>query len=475
MLNANQDFRSIVLTDENQEELRCSAIFRRDKGFLSYNRITLIGDRMRGIDLLRLSRGRVRFNLVEPKGEVGRGHTLKGEGFLTESGVSRSGPGLDDQSIYDVGELSIHEYLEEDELNGDDPITPHATFVFFQRPPGWPTPLLGNYWNGNIRRYGTHADRWSKPRGFEIKFRLATSYRHRETDELKFGVERFWLPAVEVEPAPKSTLSTEKFQKQSEQLWFLLKILIAFYFKHQVQLIERWELWPSRNVRRYWPERLSQIRRDRRDDPPFRGLSEATFFSNAIAAITKRNLSVELLHGAIYSYTSALAQNSLEGSITSYVEGIERLLEIFERHEDLTRQVLTDSGQIKAYRKATKETVDRLSFLEGSQSDIKRKRGAIRFYLRGVPVLTLQDGIQRMRKHFSKNFAPHEARLFNEIDNFTKTRSQIVHGKVVTDINLLHAESVRGQALFEKLFLCLVGCPKLEISKSAEILLDSHT
>lgn len=103
MLSKDQDFKSVILTDENGEKFRFTAIFHQDKGFLSWNRLTFIGDRNTGIDLLRLSRGLVRFRLIEPDGTVGQGYTLSGEGFETIAGTSRSGPGLDDKSIYDVG------------------------------------------------------------------------------------------------------------------------------------------------------------------------------------------------------------------------------------------------------------------------------------------------------------------------------------------------------------------------------------
>ncbi|MFP6742873.1 MAG: hypothetical protein VCD33_14820, partial [Alphaproteobacteria bacterium] len=122
----------------------------------------------------------------------------------------------------------------------------------------------------------------------------------------------------------------EEFHQQAEKTKFFPKVLIAFDYKEQVRLIERSELWPDRIVHRCWPEKLMPIDRGRQYDSPFWNLLAANFFSRAIGVFVKAGIDYELLHSAVYSYTSAFAQESLESIVTSYVEGLERLLEIFE-------------------------------------------------------------------------------------------------------------------------------------------------
>jgi hypothetical protein len=80
-----------------------------------------------------------------------------------------------------------------------------------------------------------------------------------------------------------------------------------------------------------------QIDPDRQYDPPFWDLLPANFFSRAIGVFVEIGVDYELLHSAVYSYTSVLAQEPVERIVTSYVEGLERLLEIFEILESLDR------------------------------------------------------------------------------------------------------------------------------------------
>ena len=99
MRTRDKEFGSIEFTGKVKEKTHCSEMFHQDEDFLSYNRLTLIGDKLKGADLLRVSGGLVKYKLVKSKSDVGSLQTLKAEGFSTQSGISRSGPGLDDDSI----------------------------------------------------------------------------------------------------------------------------------------------------------------------------------------------------------------------------------------------------------------------------------------------------------------------------------------------------------------------------------------
>lgn len=469
MQDKDQDFRSVILTGDNGEERRFSVIFRQDEGFLCWNRLIILATRQERFGLLRLRSGRARFRLVEPGGQVGQGHTIEGEGFLPVAGARVSGAGLDDESVYDVGELSIHEYREQYEFPGSSGSDLHAVFAFLQRPSDWPRPFLEHRWDGEIRRVAGHSDIWHKPRGFDLRFRLATVYHRRRLDDAGLSEERFWLPAVETRPAKGAASSPEKFHERSQRVWFLLRILIAFYFKQLATLFERSELWPARSARWYWPKALLPTDMQRRWDPPFRGESPSAFFSKAVAVIEKENFDHETLYAAAHAYTFAFSQGFLENAITSFVEGIERLLEVFERWKELTRKVL-EENELNEYRKKTKYAIDQIASLQNDAV----KRGQVKRHVNNPPILTLGDRIERMRCHFSNDLAPHEARLFDGLSSLIKTRNNIVHGRLIKDVNLLYVENARAQALFEKLFLSLLGSPKLAISGDAARILEHY-
>jgi hypothetical protein len=99
MRTRDKEFGTIEFTGKVKEKTHCPAMFHPNEDFLSYNRLTLIGDKFKGVDLLQVRGKLVKCKLVESKSYVGSLHTLKGEGFSTQSGISRSGPGLDDDSI----------------------------------------------------------------------------------------------------------------------------------------------------------------------------------------------------------------------------------------------------------------------------------------------------------------------------------------------------------------------------------------
>src|SRR5690606_25269508 len=104
----------------------------------------------------------------------------------------------------------------------------------------------------------------------------------------------------------------------------------------------------------------------------------------------------------------------------------------------------------------------------------REKRGAIRQHLREVPRLRLQERIERMKKTFEKHWQPHERRLVQDLDRMITARNDIVHGRHVGKYSIddLYAERVRSEALFEKLFLYLIGCASKAISGAAAITLE---
>ena len=77
--------------------------------------------------------------------------------------------------------------------------------------------------------------------------------------------------------------------------------------------------------------------------------------------------------------------------------------------------------------------------------------------------LSLQERIERMARKYRRHWAEHDLKLLTGLARLIKTRNDIVHGRLVRDYNALYIELERGRAIFERLFLNLVGCHKCDL------------
>lgn len=467
MINDNAEYMSITLTNEDNYEVQCSAIFHKDPNYLSFNRITLLGDQSSAISLMRLHSGVIQFQLVERTKPSDQKFELSGEGYFRSVGAQRSGPGIDKTTIYETGDFVILNSTKIEGIHSQQPMKPYAVFTFTQSASYWPTPPLSRHWTGEIEHHGKKWDRWAKPRGVDLKFRPCVNYKWIDKDYTSQTEERFWLPGVELQPSQKSNLTAKAFHQLVDEFWDYLRVSLAFYFKKKVFPVSKLEIWPSYQCTKEWTKELDLEQPQEFDEPIFRDLLPLQFLSKTAAYTRKHILELDPLHLAVHSYTSAQNQMFLESSLSSYVEGIQSILELFERQNKLLRQVLSDPNEIKKYRAATKKVTKGLSFLAGNSREQKLRRAPISQHLNYIPNLTLEQRIERMTRHYWQDFGSNEKSHLADNSQMIRARNDIAHGRAITDTNMLFRENLRAKALFEKLFLCVVGCSTIEISSQS--------
>lgn len=360
----------------------------------------------------------------------------------------------------------------------DQPISPKPSTMlcFLQPPPAWPVPWLSHHWDGPITKWIPPPDsRWIKPRSWRIRFRLATVFRN-ERDAVRHYVDtRSWTPALQVEPALSDDVSSTDFGKEVDRFWSFARPILSFYFKQFSMLTERTDYDLRQITENYWPSRAEDSSADRSHKEPGR-YSIRELLSSSLGHFVRSEIDGGMLHGAIHAYVSA-QDEVIESAITSHCGGIERILEAFENSRGLTRNVLTDKAEVSEYRSAQKQfkrIVGDAPMLRRNTPATQAKRAAIGRHLSMQPMLTLQDRIERMSKLFERHWHAHEKVLLADLDGMIRIRNDIVHGRRVGrhNIDRLFGERVRSEALFEKLFLCLVGCPSKAISAKAAMTLE---
>lgn len=472
--NRRRNVAPILLADkEKGGEVRVSAVFERDPEFAIHNRITLLGTRTQELELLAFySSSVVRFRSAESDS----GHTsssFAGEAYFTLFHTSAS---------TDVSELAQLQILHFERVTIFDEVIsrkPSAVLCFLQPPRGWPVPWLTHHWDGRITNWISPRDRrWIKPRGWRIRFRLVSVFQN-ERDEVRHYIDtRHWRPGLQIEVAPGNELTSADFREQADRLWSLARPILAFYFKQFVTLADRMDHDLRQITESYWPVRATNSSEDaeRRREPGHYSIRE--LLSSSLGRLARSAIDGGALHAAIHAYVSA-QHEVIESAITSHCEGIERVLVAYEDTRGLQRNVFTSPADVAAYKvmqKRFKRLAGDLGPLRRASPTSKRKRSAVKRHLGTAPTLSLQDRIERMAEAFEGHWHPHEKVLLQDLGQLIEIRNKIVHGRHVDkySIDLLFAERHRAEALFEKLFLCLIGCPSKTASGEASRILEQY-
>jgi hypothetical protein len=180
------------------------------------------------------------------------------------------------------------------------------------------------------------------------------------------------------------------------------------------------------------------------------------FCQKFVSATARHALDSELLHASTLNYLQGLQAATLEVQLLSFVEGTERVLELFEAMSALDRQLWSRAFQ-RRYRQALKAGLQSDKFGRAEKSLVLKATAQ-------VPLITLEDRIVRMINKYVRFFAPYERQLFDDLGPLIVLRNAIVHGRKVGDYDLLIREKLRAKLLLEKLFVCLTGNKGLCVS-----------
>lgn len=439
---------TVELTLKDGEVIRLSAILHRDPHHLTWNRIRLLGTETEKFSLWRLEdEGGLRWSLfANAHWPMTSTYETSGRGFLRDRGVTK-GMNIDPEGVQVFGEIEVFEKVEA--IVGDGWTEQTAQYWFLQRPYDW-FPSRRRYSEPKgLSRYGD----WRTIRSLGLKFRHAQIGHARSDDRLSREVELVEIPAVEI--APLGTMDEADFATRADDLWFSLRILMVFRYRQYVSPLMAYKSGWGRRTQTWHSSAVEpKEKRPDGDTPPFYG-SSAKVFARALPALARYRDQRELLHGAAYGYAESFKASVSESNLTSCVEALERLVCAFEEIQGLSRDAV-DREDWKPVAKALKRAIDAAGVHATTRGRLKRS-------LASPAPLSLQERIERMARRYRRHWAEHDLKLLTGLPRLIKTRNDIVHGRLVRDYNALYTELERGRAVFERLFLNLVGCHKCDL------------
>lgn len=399
-LSDHESSVSITLIGGGGGTLRCSALLERDPEYLRWNRITLLGShddyiaalRLRGHDELRWE---LHNNPDWLGGEVRQDqHRTGGTATMRSIGMA-SGISIAPDSIQRFGELRIFELSERTTGRGRN--GPSAEYWFLQRPRDWYAHPRRMRRTTGISQRGD----WLKVPGTSLRFRLLSIGHLRDDRRLSRETELIQLPGVEMRPAGE--VADDVFLGEADDLWFALRILIAFRHRIYPHTVAEFREVEGEYSRTWHPVPVEpRETTDERVDPPFYGAIDR-FFVRGAASLLPHKSHRELLHAAVFGYANSYKTFLLEGGLTSCVEAIERLVTAFEVISSLDREVM-DRRQWRKVATALKRSVDGLQLEPGQARQVKRS-------LASPATLSLEERILRMASVQSRRWRGRDRQL----------------------------------------------------------------
>jgi hypothetical protein len=438
----NSDFErpvTVVVTGQDGTEVRCSALLERDPAHLSWNRMSLIGDLDKEREALILD-GLVTWRVsLDPRyGEDADRSTTTGGAFVSATGgTSRQA----DENAQAFAWLDLHAHTERT-------VGPHwtrheARFWFLQRPAQWPARPRRPKASGPL---DTRSD-WIPARTYGLKVRLTSDAHIRKDRRLSPEAELIRIPGVEMRPT--SAMSDEAFTAAADALWFSLRVLITFATRQYV-----WTAAEFRQSPGAYAETMRTVAVEPLPPPPTPFDSVLTgplpvLFTQGAAALRRHAAHRELLHAAAVGYALSHQAANLEAAITGSMEAIERLVGVAETIANLPREIVS-ARDWKPVARDLKRALDAAALTSEARARVKRAYSS-------PPSLTLEERIRRIAKRQDRWWSPSDRRLLVDLSDLIKVRNDIVHGRMVKDLGHLYVQRVRAHALFETLFLNLLG------------------
>lgn len=419
--------------------------------------MSLLGNQETMLSAMRLSgKGPVQWKLLhrEMRGHEGYVYDEFGTAIVRSEGQT-TGLNLADDSIQKVASLELIEAADFVENDGFD-AEQQMTFWFLQRPPRWH--VFSRAWSKHSDL--TQKGPWRKVSGSGLRFRLIR-FGFLQTDVRRnVETEFIGIPGVEIEPIQPWAQEDESFEA-GRALWFSLRIVISFWHRQNVYTLREQRSSESSIGSTWHSEALEPPRKTvATRGNIFLGNDDAFYRSAAISIADFPQLK-EQLHAAVYGYASSFRSLVSEPALTSCIEGIERLLVAFEEHHGLRREVVSRK-QWRESAKYLKAAIDDVPWDKEVKAHAKR-------FVSAPPSLSLDERIHRMARHFASKRRRKVPKIFEGSDRMIRLRNKIVHGRQIEDFQLLYAETMRAQGIFETLFVDLLNSrPHIELTRAAE-------
>jgi hypothetical protein len=449
---------SVKLLHPDREATIFSAILERDPHFLHWNRMSLVGNDDDYRRFLPISRGQLEWELYDnPDWPYRRGdpseNRTSGVAILTRTGRA-GGISIAHDGIQKFAELAIHRHVETYTATGGKL---SALYAFLQRPPTW---------YANPRRLtGTLSMRgeWRNVTPLGLKLRLLTTGHRRSDSRISKEVELIEIPGFEVQPI--ADMSPEAFVTAAEDLWFSIRILLMYRFRQPITPLTE-QIYTLDKITTTWHRVEVELRQEARnfDSVDFLGRVD-DFLARAAPRLATCREHSGLLHAATWGYAASFGTMVLEAQLTDRVEAIERLVAVHEKTSGLDRDRV-NRKKWKPIKSALKGAVDQLGIDAELAGNLKRGFAS-------SPPLTLQERIERMAALYCDQWNKDDRDLLKGLGSMITARNDIVHGRLVDNIDHLAVERLRAQVIFEKLFMSFVDCPEFHSSGYAQLSISS--
>lgn len=453
-LRDSESATTLVITDHNGKQMQASAVQHKDPHYLHANRISLIGPQDKHFEILGLDTdGDISWNEhVRPDWHLSDDPTYNysqsGKGWLQSSGMTHGASIADDsvQPYADIQIISTRTCLRSQHI-----FELRAEYIFLQRPSDWHVRTRRKAWRAHARTEGA----WIAVKSLGVSFRLLRIIHYRDDERIGQEREMIELPGIEFKPTI-SGMDDEEFFQCTDRLWSLLRTLLVFRFRQAVHTLIETKIRPGLRETIWHNIKLEPRERNLPHiDPPFFAPLEA-YLRTGIKALLNMEKNCELLYAAAYGYGSSFNSGVMETRLTLCIEGIERVVEAFERSRGLTRETVNRRRWRKLGSLARRAAVP--------AGETPSERQAIRRALSRVPTLDLIERINRMVRAQRRNERELAQTLLDGADAMITARNHIVHGRIVQDLAALQAETIRARALFERLWLGLLNCGRLQTS-----------
>lgn len=448
---------SVLFNHPDGRKLTASALLVRDVGHLHPNRMEIIGTRNQEFSTMGfMNEGVITWQLYHNKNwnsdYDGISEEEYGQGYFTKSGTT-NGRNIAPNSIQKHSEFIITSYTNK-YFNLDRPISNYTSFLFLPRLSRWSTYRKNQSLKFNLHSHGE----WHNISNSPLRFRsILEGFLHdddRDHNETLF----IQIPGLEYSYKNSEASKNRCLFSDANEAWSDMVPLLMFYHKRIITLLKKDHRINNSYLEEWHPKPLDNKSLSLTfENPPFMGKPQSFLAAGASTMSTMRAFRPHI-HAAAHAYVDCIRASTPESALTSCIEGIERVVTTFELSNDISRDLISKSKW--------KNFSSKIKLICDEEFNGEKNLDQIKGSICVTPKYRLHDRIIRMASHFSKHWTESELSILRDISLAISFRNDIVHGRVISDLQKLDIELNRSIIIFEKLFCCLVGFYK---SKSLDL------
>jgi hypothetical protein len=438
---------TIELTAQDGQNLIASARLIQDPNYFQFNRIELLGSARDELSARPLmGQGVIEWKLFDHSNATGKPpcHNCSGNGILRSLSIFQ-GEHVAPETIQVYGVIEIFEVREVFRWKNSREV-PSSEIWFLQRPADWDHNLPEGLIARSIRKVGP----WHRSRSTGCEFRLKSVHWRRNDDRISREAELLTIPAIEMRPSDRTSTT---FANEWTRIWQVVRVLLSFRFRQTFWPLYECYQEKNQSISTYYSLPFEHpVDRILNEDEVFYDKTE-NYIARGLKSLYLISENLPIIHGAIHGYSKSFSAITPSEQLTSVVEGLERLIAIYEEISALKRE-LVPANEWRSIVKALKTSIEKQDIRPQLAAELKR-------HVSSKPVLSLQQRIERMAARQRPCWEPRDTRLLHGLSGLIKMRNDVVHGRRVDDFQALSVNVTRGQLLFERLFLGICGNAKV--------------